>query len=162
MPTKWTDTNYIQFTEEQLFILNQITSIEIENNNVQTNDQAERKPRNIDSIIRNQTFVRQVKRLRNNTCQIYSIKLQIGPNSYYSEIHQIRPLGKPHNGPDILSNMICVCPNCHVNLDYGFSKIDKTTIIDIANHSIASQHIDYHNSRVETVLRTILLRSRLS
>jgi len=140
--------NYVRFSEEQLFILNQIREsnnidpVELDNNN-----QAERRPRNIDSIVRNQTLVRRVKRLRDNRCQICSNKLQIGPNSYYSEVHHIQPLGNPHNGPDIIENMLCVCPNCHKKLDYGFIRIG-VEILNLRNHRINQQYIDYHNDRI--------------
>jgi 5-methylcytosine-specific restriction protein A len=133
--------NYIEFTEEEKFIVNQLS-----NENVETNDQAERRPRNIDSIVRNQSFVRLVKRLRNHTCQICNVSLQIGNNSYYSEVHHIQPLGMPHNGPDIVGNMICVCPNCHKKLDYGFTQIDFETINQLTRHTIDRVFIDYHNA----------------
>ncbi len=133
--------NYIEFSEEQKFIVAQLS-----NDNIDTNDQAERRPRNIDSIVRNQSLVRLVKRLRDNTCQICAEKLQIGDNSYYSEVHHIRPLGMPHNGPDIIANMICVCPNCHKKLDYGFAQIDFNNINLLTRHTIERVFIDYHNA----------------
>lgn len=140
--------NYVSFTEEQLFILNQILGGEIEADTQNINRQAERRPRNIDSIDRNQNLVRRVKRIHNNTCQICSLKLQIGPNSYYSEVHHIKPLGRPHNGPDVISNMICVCPNCHIILDYGFAPIDINKINVSPKHLINIEFIDYHNARI--------------
>lgn len=133
--------NYAEFTEEEKFIVNQIA-----NENVYTNDQAERRPRNIDSIVRNQSLVRLVKRLRNHTCQICNERLQIGNNSYYSEVHHIQPLGMPHNGHDILGNMICVCPNCHKKLDYGFTQINFENIVQLPRHTINRVFIDYHNA----------------
>ncbi|WP_406603762.1 HNH endonuclease [Neolewinella aquimaris] len=27
------------------------------------------------------------------------------------------PLGAPHNGPEDLSNLLCLCPNYHVKFD---------------------------------------------
>jgi predicted restriction endonuclease len=39
------------------------------------------------------------------------------------EIPESRPpwrsLGTPHNGPDILENLLCLCPNDHVLFDPG-------------------------------------------
>ena len=140
--------NYIRFTEEQLFILNQIRENDnISPINLDNNNQAERRPRNIDSIVRNQQLVRRVKRLRNNTCQICTDRLQIGPDSYYSEVHHIQPLGNPHNGPDIIENMLCVCPNCHIKLDYGFEPIN-VEIENLTNHTIRREYIEYHNNRI--------------
>ncbi|MCB9063543.1 MAG: HNH endonuclease [Chitinophagales bacterium] len=139
---------YIQFTEEQLYILNQIVVNDVIAQE-QINDQAERRPRNIDSIVRNSVLVREIKELRDNTCQICGSRLQIGPNSFYSEVHHIRPLGNPHNGPDITSNMLCVCPNCHKTLDYGFVEIDFESIQNIAGHIIDAQYVEYHNGNVD-------------
>lgn len=134
--------NYIEFTEIQKFMVNQFSSEE-----TSTTDQAERIPRNIDTIPRNQSLVRLVKRLRDNTCQICDLKLEISQNVFYSEVHHIRPLGIPHDGPDIISNMICVCPNCHKKLDYGFEVIDYSNIQNLSRHAIGENFVNYHNLR---------------
>jgi len=141
--------NYVAFTGEQLYILNQIITNRdsLKGIPLDKNNQAERKPINVDSIIRNQSLVRKVKGIRDNTCQICSKKLKIGPNSYYSEVHHIRPLGKPHNGPDIISNMLCVCPNCHKKLDYGFTPIEFK-IVNLKGHKIDDRFILYHNNQI--------------
>jgi len=139
--------NYIHFTEVELFIVNQILdSDSVDQDSLDLDNQAERRPRNIDSIVRNQGFVREVKRLRDNTCQICGNKLEIGPNCYYSEVHHLQPLGNPHNGPDIKNNMICVCPNCHKKLDYGFLTIN-VILENLQDHIIDEQFIVYHNER---------------
>ncbi len=46
-------------------------------------------------------------------------KLTIGlsPSRFYAEAAHVRPLGKPHNGPD--SPMIILCPNHHLQFDRG-------------------------------------------
>ena len=140
--------NFVEFNEEQLYILNQIINQKSTKDfQLDDNNQAERIPRNIDSIIRNQSLVRKVKDLRDNTCQICKTKLKIGSNSYYSEVHHIKPLGKPHNGPDIIGNMLCVCPNCHKKLDYGFIKIELE-LKNLPKHKIDNQFIEYHNKRI--------------
>ncbi len=36
----------------------------------------------------------------------------------------IQPLGVPHNGPDELPNLLCLCPNHHVMFDFGGFVID--------------------------------------
>jgi putative restriction endonuclease len=35
----------------------------------------------------------------------------------YAEACHIKPLGRPHNGPDTPENILCLCPNCHVLFD---------------------------------------------
>ncbi len=135
--------DYIEFTEEEKFILDQLS-----NNEDNSNDQAERRPRNIDSIVRNQKLVRQIKKLRNHACQICQERLKIGNNSFYSEVHHIMPLGEPHHGPDVKENMMCVCPNCHIKLDYGFTAIVFENIRQLSNHRISKVYVDYHNANL--------------
>ena len=47
----------------------------------------------------------------------------------YAEAAHIQPLGMPHNGPDQISNMLCLCPNHHVMFDLGGFVIDETGAI---------------------------------
>ena len=69
----------------------------------------------------------------------------ISENKYYSEVHHIWPLGKPHNGSDTLDNMVCVCPNCHTLLDYKAIHLNKE-IFKVLKHNIADANIKYHNT----------------
>jgi len=46
-------------------------------------------------------------------------RLQISAGEFYLEAHHLKPLGKRHNGPDMEKNLVCVCPNCHVLLDFN-------------------------------------------
>lgn len=131
--------NYIPFTQQELNLLNEAPPI----------NQPGRRQTMIDRIVRNSDRVNSVKRIRNNRCQICETRLEIGNNSFYSEVHHIQPLGHPHNGPDIIQNMICVCPNCHKKLDYGFSPIEIDNISNLRNHTIDRVYIDYHNRRIE-------------
>ena len=41
------------------------------------------------------------------------------PAGLYAEGAHIKPLGKPHNGPDEVENILCLCPNHHVLFDRG-------------------------------------------
>lgn len=77
---------------------------------------APRRSGTVNRIIRNYDVAAAVKRLYDNTCQICATRLvtAAGP---YSEGAHIRPLGIPHNGPDTLENILCLCPNCHVLFD---------------------------------------------
>jgi putative restriction endonuclease len=76
----------------------------------------QRRSSTVSRIVRNYDVTASVKRLYDNTCQICGIRLvtAAGP---YSEGAHIRPLGIPHNGPDTLENILCLCPNCHVLFD---------------------------------------------
>lgn len=99
-------------------------------------------------IIRDSNLSARVKALNNYECQICGLTLDMPGGKKYSEAHHIQPLGKPHNGPDIIENMICVCPNHHAMLDYGAMVIDTEKIITKNRHSILEQYIKYHNENV--------------
>lgn len=101
--------------------------------------------RQLDIILRNKYLVQKIKDLYQNTCQLCTIRINIAENKYYSEIHHIIPLGRPHNGKDSMENMICVCPNCHVLLDLKVIKLQLDTLKNI-QHEISIDSINYHNS----------------
>ena len=63
----------------------------------------------------------------------------------YSEANHIKPLGSPHNGLDNRNNLLCVCPNCHVLLDYAAIPLHLKSLQTI-KHSLSSANIAYHNA----------------
>ena len=63
----------------------------------------------------------------------------------YAEAHHLKPVGQPHNGPDVLPNLICVCPNDHAKLDYGAVRLDANEIRSVRGHLLDPQCIEYHN-----------------
>ncbi|HEX2696220.1 MAG TPA: HNH endonuclease [Anaerolineales bacterium] len=108
------------------------------------------------SVIQNERIIRDtkvsfwVKYVHDYRCQICGETLQLGPEEYYAEAHHIKPLGKDHNGPDVIENVLCVCPNHHVLLDYGAIRIEKSQLRNIEGHEINDDYIDYHNSVIYT------------
>jgi hypothetical protein len=73
----------------------------------------------VQQLIRSVATSRRVKNLYGGECQLCGRRL-LGPDGRaHSQGAHIRPLGKPHNGPDVEQNILCVCPNCHVRLDIG-------------------------------------------
>ncbi|WYJ82123.1 hypothetical protein IGL98_001380 [Enterococcus sp. DIV0840] len=101
------------------------------------------------SIIRRDIkIVKELKALYDNECQICNFKLQVGRKSYYSEVHHIRPLGTPHDGGDNKENMIVVCPNCHVQLDRGFQKLNKKSLNIKSDHKVNAENISYYNGKI--------------
>ena len=68
--------------------------------------------------IRNSKLAQLVKELHQNKCQICGIAVSVAGGSYSEGAH-IRPLGRPHVGPDLIENILCLCPNHHVQLDLG-------------------------------------------
>ena len=87
-----------------------------------------------------------VKYAHEYCCQICGMTLQIASAQRYAEAHHIQPLGKDHKGPDVVENILCVCPNHHVLLDYGVIPIDKSKLRYIDGHEINEGYINYHNS----------------
>lgn len=106
--------------------------------------------RQINSIVRDTAIVKEIKKTYDNTCQICGVKLEIRNGVFYSEVHHIKPLGKPHNGADKKENMICVCPNHHVLLDFKAIKINFKALKKV-EHIIKEEYILYHNNLVSTL-----------
>jgi hypothetical protein len=99
-------------------------------------------------IIRNSALSSRLKSLHTNQCQICGIALDMPEGRKYSEAHHIKPLGTPHNGPDEMENMICLCPNHHALLDFGAIEIDPVSIRKIVEHTISDEFIRYHNESI--------------
>lgn len=121
--------------------------------NINKNDQSsqqdlpDRKLYTLNRIVRDTALALVIKDLANYTCQLCEIKIQISENQFYIEAHHIKPLGKPHNGPDTKDNILIVCPNCHVMCDHATFKLS----LDIIKNNIQiinPNFIEYHNSRV--------------
>ncbi|MBQ0829066.1 YDG/SRA domain-containing protein [Streptomyces tagetis] len=75
-------------------------------------------------LIRDTAVARRIKQLYEGQCQLCGLRL-VGPDGKpYCEGAHIRPLGRPHHGPDVEPNLLCLCPNCHVRLDLGAVLID--------------------------------------
>ena len=115
---------------------------------IDANNEVIQSKREISLRLRNKRLADKVKCLYHNTCQICNCRLQINVNQYYSEVHHIKPLGEPHNGPDVIDNMICVCPNHHVLLDLGAIEIDKNNLLVNREHTINDLYISYHNRNI--------------
>jgi predicted restriction endonuclease len=61
----------------------------------------------------------------------------------YAEAHHVKPLGAPHDGPDVRENILCVCPNHHAQLDYGAIMPDGKSL-----KTIDAKYIEYHNKKI--------------
>jgi len=108
-------------------------------------------------IVRDTGKSRYVKALYDYTCQMCGIQLKT-PTGAYAEGAHIKALGIPHNGPDNESNLLCLCPNCHVLFDSGAVAIsDVLRVLGILgepllycepHHEIAIEFIRYHREHV--------------
>jgi|TARA_B100000123_G_scaffold271595_1_gene251858 putative restriction endonuclease len=84
----------------------------------------QRSPRqiiNLDSLIRKKENTARIKLIYKHTCQVCQKILHTPDGNPISIGAHIKPLGRPANGPDILENMLCLCPNHHDQFDrYSF------------------------------------------
>ncbi|WP_240669779.1 YDG/SRA domain-containing protein [Actinoplanes solisilvae] len=108
--------------------------------------------------VRSLAVAQRVKRLHDYTCQICRTRITT-PAGGYAEAAHIRGLGEPHNGTDVESNVLCLCPNHHVMLDTGAIYVDPDwtvwdtatgnvvgTLQRIARHRVDPQQLAYHKA----------------
>lgn len=122
-----------------------------------------RRASTVQRVVRSTEVSRYVKQLYNDTCQACGMRLQVPGGRGYSEGAHIRPLGRGHDGPDVPSNVLCLCPNCHVLFDSGALIVDTTMKVWVNGelkgvltvddrHAIDEAHLLYHRDRYESYL----------
>lgn len=99
-------------------------------------------------VIRDTKVSRWVKHVHRYECQLCRDTIRLKNGGFYAEAHHIQPLNKRHNGPDIVENVICVCPKHHVLLDYGVISLDQSQLRLISGHDISNGYIAYHNTQI--------------
>lgn len=82
----------------------------------------------VQRVVRSSSVSQFVKELHGHRCQVCRAVLDV-PVGNYSEGAHIRALGSPHNGPDIVENLLCLCPNDHVLFDQGGLYLDDDLTI---------------------------------
>lgn len=106
-------------------------------------------------IVRQTAVGRSVKNLHAHRCQVCGIRLET-PAGPYAEAAHIRPLGRPHDGPDTSDNVLCLCPNDHVLFDKGAISIASNlsllgregSLSTVDGHEPAAEHLEYHREHV--------------
>lgn len=99
-------------------------------------------------ILRDTELTRKLKLLHQHKCQLCGNSINLSLNTNYSEAHHVKPLGHPHDGPDIASNILILCPNHHVELDYGAIKLNIDQLNQVNGHTLSKEYISYHNSEI--------------
>jgi putative restriction endonuclease len=107
-------------------------------------------------LVRNTAVTEWVKRLYDYTCQVCALRLMTAVTPYAEGAH-MRPVGKPHNGPDTAENVLCLCPNDHVLFDRGAIGVDASwnvvnlktsTVLGMLTihpqHKLSATHAAYH------------------
>ncbi|OLF11253.1 hypothetical protein BLA60_14395 [Actinophytocola xinjiangensis] len=114
-----------------------------------------RRDETVQRIVRSTKVSRFIKSLYDDTCQACRTRLVVAGDRSYSEGAHIRPLGRGHDGPDIPSNVLCLCPNCHVLFDNGAMIIDAERQVWVNGtllgpltvddqHYVDEAHLAYH------------------
>jgi putative restriction endonuclease len=109
-------------------------------------------------LVRNTAVTEWVKELYGFACQVCGQVIQT-PAGPYAEGAHLRPVGRPHDGPDSPDNVLCLCPNDHVRLDRGVIALDDSLqVIEHSSgrvigplrlhsaHHLAPSHLTYHRS----------------
>ena len=113
-----------------------------------------RGDRTISQIIRDPQIPSTLKNLYDYTCQVCGIRLESNDVPYAVGAH-IKGLGRPHNGPDIIENMLVLCPNDHylfdsfafsISDDYSFLGKEGSLIVK-DTHQIGSEFLKYHRDK---------------
>jgi predicted restriction endonuclease len=99
-------------------------------------------------ILRDTELARKIKALHKNVCQMCGETVALQNGETYAEAHHIKPLGMPHNGPDIAENIVVLCPNHHVMFDYGAIPLEAKSLRSVQGHIIGGAYISYHNEQI--------------
>lgn len=111
----------------------------------------ERSHVSISRIIRTTAVAAKIKQMHDCVCQVCGTRLET-PAGPYAEAAHIRPLGTPHNGPDTLDNLLCLCPNDHLLFDMGALTVEDDLTITgtrrklrtVPGHEINAAYLRYH------------------
>jgi putative restriction endonuclease len=106
-------------------------------------------------VIRSSEIGNYIKAMYDYKCQISGVRL-VTPAGPYAEACHIKPVGKPHNGPDIPGNVLCLSPNIHVLFDHGAISLgddlkvlgmDADVLVN-PNHKLDIDCIRYHREHI--------------
>ncbi|WP_380280708.1 HNH endonuclease [Kitasatospora purpeofusca] len=113
------------------------------------------------SVVRDAALAAAVKEIHDHRCQVCGTRLAYKRNPY-SEAAHIRGLGTPHDGPDELHNLLCLCPNHHVLFDGLEIYVDGDDIVQETrggkslgrlrrhpDHPIDEKYLQYHRTLCE-------------
>ncbi|MEZ9035887.1 HNH endonuclease [Vibrio cyclitrophicus] len=118
----------------------------------------------VSRIVRDTKVTLEVKSMYDNTCQVCNEAL-LTPKGKYSEGAHIIPLGNPYDGDDVISNMLCLCPNHHALFDkFAFTVEPSGRVIGIRpekitrheDHDISAKSLEWHNKTYNDVRKGII------
>jgi putative restriction endonuclease len=114
---------------------------------------ARRTEATVNRLVRDRRLAQKIKDLYQYRCQVCGERIEVD-GGHYAEAAHIKPLGRPHDGPDTLENLLCLCPNHHVAFDNGglFFSDDLSVNGDdkmlslSRGHKPSAEFIAYHRS----------------
>jgi putative restriction endonuclease len=122
---------------------------------------APRAETTVQRIVRNSAVSVRVKEMHAYVCQVCAGVIETAAGRYAEGAH-VRPLGRPHDGPDVESNVLCLCPNDHVRFEFGaimieddFAIVERATgeklgILRAARgHDVDRAQLAYHRERFD-------------
>lgn len=111
-------------------------------------------------IVRSTAVTQAVKRWHDFHCQVCDVRIEAASGPYAEGAH-IQPLGIPHNGPDVTSNVLCLCPNDHVRFDKGVIFVDSSGDVrrvsngqslgplrTVSAHTVDATTLKYHRQHI--------------
>ena len=106
----------------------------------------QRRYSHVSRIIRDSAVSRMMKRWYGHKCQICGNTITLPDGRHYVEAHHIRPVGRPHDGPDVPGNILIVCPNHHAMLDFSAIALKIGDLHLHPKHHVLPDSIEFHNS----------------
>ncbi|GAA2460192.1 hypothetical protein GCM10010191_95740 [Actinomadura vinacea] len=98
-----------------------------------------------------------VKQEHQFQCQICGVTLQSPAGFRFAQTFHLRALARPHRGPDVAENILCVCPTHRVQLELGTITVDDDLqVIDeitgepfaqlaaVPKHKVGIEYVRYH------------------
>lgn len=96
-------------------------------------------------ILRDTKLARTIKKMHSHECQICGETIELPDRTRYAEAHHIKPLGREHNGKDVIGNILCLCPNHHAECDLGTIRLSKKALRSVDGHEVSATFLTYHN-----------------
>jgi putative restriction endonuclease len=100
--------------------------------------------------IRDTAMTARIKSAYGYACQVCGERLTLPGGAAYAEGAHIRPLGMPHDGEDVESNVLCLCPNDHLLLDRGAIYLtDDLDVVDAMTERVRGKIRLAHGHRLD-------------
>lgn len=114
-------------------------------------EKPKRATQTVQRVIRDSKLGRQLKKLYDYKCQVCGLQIETDAG-FYAEAAHIKPVGSPHDGRDLIENLLCLCPNHHLMFDKGVFFVNEDMTLDgingrltlHKNHIVASEFFAYH------------------